>query len=153
MKAETSKKVDNILNALSDKKEIVTPPSVVDPNVGLRDSIVSFFTSRIKSVEHQEKLKTLVQTKLEKKIEEEDLTFAQLKDLFVVLSRETVNASQDILKVAHPKPGQSALHQDFTNTTPVGSGAASGELSGDMQRKIDALYRFLKKSKLETPET
>lgn len=149
MKDDTQKKITTILDGVSKKSaEEANVVRVEDPTQDLRVNVLNFFNSRINSINSQEKLKLLVQEKLENKLETEELTFAQLKDLFVVLSREGVNASQDILKVAHPNPGQSPIADDLSRKHQEDSNIADsmGKFSSEDTRKIDTLFRLLQKA-------
>lgn len=147
MKEKTQKTINTIIGGLTDedlKKEVVPMNS---PEEDIRQSILGFFNSRIAAVNSQERLKLLVQDKLEECIESGDLTFTQLKDLFIVLSRESTNASQDVLKIAHPNPGQSPLANDFSKPSEE---SKATNLTSEEQRKLDTLYRLLGRAATDT---
>lgn len=141
MSNKTTEKVGKIINTLKDEDVIeeVNATAIVDPTMDMKNNIMVFFNSRIKAIQSQEDLKILVQDKLTEKLGTEELTIAQLKDLFVVLSRETINASQDIMAMVQPS-------EAFNKPA---SESVLDRLSGEEQRKIDILYRLVEKGKLD----
>ncbi len=149
MKEDTQNKIASILGGLSDSEVPESLAKVNTPEDDIRQSILGFFNSRITAVNSQERLKLLVQAKIEGCIEADELDFEQLRDLFVILSKESTNASQDILKIAHPNPGQSPLANDFSKPHEE---SHKSSLSSEEQRKLDTLYRMLNRGKLKPKE-
>lgn len=152
MTNDTTNKINKIVTDLTSTSDSLPPEAIVeDPSNDLRLNVLSFFNSRIKSIESQEKLKLLVQKKLEEKLETTELDIKELKELFVVLSRETINASEDILKIAHPAQGQSALADDFSKKMKNSKDEENLEesLNPDVLRKLDSLFRFFQSMKTE----
>ena len=132
-----------------------TPATVVpeDPMVGLQNNIIKFFKDRISTVRKQEELKDLVQSKLTLKVSEDELTFDELKSLFVTLSRESNSTSEGIIGLFKPTPGtQSPFAQNLSKAPKSIDDDIDNfyqGLSAEERQKLDLLYRYMSSSDLE----
>lgn len=136
MDNQTKETVETILTNLGDKdiQTEVSESEIVNMADEFNRSVIGFFDSRLKSIQSQESIKELIQEKLKIKLKEEELSVAQLKDLFVVFSRETSTASQDIMTFVQPETFQKKVESQ------------GSDLSVEQQRQLDTLFRLLQQS-------
>lgn len=119
---------------------------VSDPFVELKLDLLSFFKDRINRISSQEKLKERTETELESFIDQGDLTFEQVLQVYRQVSTQTNNSADSLLSLFKPTPGAPSILADNLAKQEEKKDVYDElyeQFSGDQLQKIDKLNRLL----------
>jgi len=117
-----------------------------DPLEILKLDIFNFFSKRLLCIQEKESLTSLIQRKLKEKIENGELEFRDLKDLYKLCLQQSTFATAQITDLFKPAAGApspftetiSKKQEEMDDYEKMFDGMSSKELE-----KVDKMYRLL----------
>jgi len=107
MNRRTENEIEAFVEEADASKEISV--TRIDPIVELRNDIFSFFRARMDRIKEQDKFKAKLQLSFEKLLEEGNLNFDQIVQLYRMISNESTSSSESIIGLFKPVPGAPSL--------------------------------------------
>lgn len=120
----------------------------VDPMMDLRNTLMSFFTERVHTVQISEEFRSELIASLQEDLRANRLSFDQKMVVLSRISSEGNEAADSLISVFRPSPGNPSILLQFSeqNKTSTEADVFKSLSSSDLQ-KLDALFRFLESSK------
>jgi hypothetical protein len=144
-KKEAKETVEQLNN--SDTQEEVRRVKNLDPLVSLKMNLFSFFENRIEAIEKEDDFENEVKEAIRAKIENDDLSPAQLMQLYKEVKSQSSRALEVLLDVFKPsKEGNiSPLIEKRQEDHDTGSGSMEGfeDLDGEKRDAIHKLSKFI----------
>jgi hypothetical protein len=130
MERKTKENIEGVVKLMKDKEvqRKVEEINTEDPLFSLKDTIYSFFKDRLNLISKETSVKEIVKNKIEEKIENDEITIAQLIQLYKDITYMENNSISTLLDVFKPtKEGA---------VSPLASEVSSGGIANKVPSEI-----------------